>query len=95
MTVGLSADGGETFNSSIEIPYSIIHDTPNLSVYATKASLAEVATSGSYADLSNKPIIPSVYNLPARVALAMHTVPIERSIPPVAITNVTPRPMIA
>lgn len=61
-TVGLSADGGETFNSSIKIPYSIIHDTPNLSVYATKASLAEVATSGSYSDLSNKPTIPSVYN---------------------------------
>lgn len=37
-----------------------IKNKPDLSVYAQSANLATVATSGSYADLSNKPTIPSV-----------------------------------
>lgn len=32
--------------------------------FAAKSSLATVATSGSYSDLSNKPTIPSAYTLP-------------------------------
>jgi len=37
---------------------AILHK-PNMSDYAEKANLATVATSGSYADLSNKPTIPA------------------------------------
>lgn len=36
-----------------------IKNKPDLSVYATSSSLATVATSGSYNDLSNKPTIPA------------------------------------
>ena len=36
-----------------------ILNKPNMSNYAEKANLATVATSGSYADLSNKPTIPA------------------------------------
>ena len=36
----------------------------SLTGYAKTANLAKVATSGSYNDLTNKPIIPSEYNLP-------------------------------
>lgn len=41
---------------------SYLTKTEASSTYATKSSLATVATSGSYTDLSNKPTIPTVNN---------------------------------
>lgn len=38
---------------------SYIQNKPDLSIYAEKSELAPVATSGDYADLSNKPSIPT------------------------------------
>jgi len=52
--VNVQSDWTETDTSSD----SYIVGKPDLSIYATAASLATVATSGSYADLSNKPTIP-------------------------------------
>lgn len=46
--------------STNKLAYSLISGTPDLNVYALKSSLATVATSGSYNDLSNKPTIPTV-----------------------------------
>lgn len=45
-----------------QVDYSDVANTPDLSVFAESRSLATVATSGSYADLSNKPSIPTVSN---------------------------------
>lgn len=42
-----------------------------LSGYAQTSSLATVATSGSYNDLSNKPTIPEAYTLPAATTSAL------------------------
>lgn len=39
----------------IKIPYAVLADAPDLSTFAKTADLAKVATSGSYADLINKP----------------------------------------
>lgn len=38
--------------------------TPDMTEYAKKAELAEVATSGAYDDLTGKPTIPPAYTLP-------------------------------
>ena len=43
------------------------------STYATKSSLATVATSGSYNDLSNKPTIPAAYSHPSTHPASMIT----------------------
>ena len=40
-------------------------------------------------------VTPVLQRAPARTAEPIHTVPMERSIPPVAITKVTPRDRIA
>lgn len=45
----------ELFNGD----YNSLDNKPDLSVYALSSSLATVATSGSYDDLSNKPTIPA------------------------------------
>ena len=45
----------ELFNGD----YNSLENKPDLSVYALSSSLATVATSGSYDDLSNKPTIPA------------------------------------
>ena len=45
----------ELFNGD----YNSLENKPDLSVYALSSSLATVATSGSYEDLSNKPTIPA------------------------------------
>lgn len=49
------ADGEITIN----LDYNELQNKPDLSVYATIASLANVATSGSYNDLSDIPTIPT------------------------------------
>ena len=49
------ADGEITIN----LDYNDLQNKPDLSVYATIASLANVATSGSYNDLSDTPTIPT------------------------------------
>lgn len=51
---------GNNTTDDIKIPYNILSNPPDLSVYAKKADLATVATSGSYNDLLNKPAIPDV-----------------------------------
>lgn len=45
--------------ASPEYKYDVLSGFVDLSAYATTASLATVATSGSYDDLSNKPAIPA------------------------------------
>ena len=52
---------GNNTSDDIKIPYNVLSNPPDLSVYAKKAELATVATSGSYNDLSNKPTIPTNY----------------------------------
>lgn len=47
------------WNESDSTAKSYIQNKPDLSVYAQSANLATVATSGDYADLSNKPTIPA------------------------------------
>lgn len=44
---------------TINLDYNDLQNKPDLSVYATIASLANVATSGSYNDLSDTPTIPT------------------------------------
>lgn len=44
--------------------YNNLENLPNLSIYVEKNNLANVATTGSYSDLNDKPTIPEVYNLP-------------------------------
>ena len=54
----------ETLNNSISANTQLINQTKEeLNLYAKKDSLAEVATSGNYEDLINKPDIPSVDGL--------------------------------
>ena len=48
--------------------------------YATKASLASVATSGSYNDLANKPTIPSAYTLPSATSSVLGGVKVGSNI---------------
>lgn len=48
--------------------------------YATKASLASVATSGSYNDLANKPTIPSAYKLPSATSSVLGGVKVGSNI---------------
>lgn len=50
---------GENTADEIKIPYNVLSNPPDLSVYAKKAELATVATSGSYNDLTDKPTIPT------------------------------------
>jgi hypothetical protein len=45
--------------------------------------------------VAHREIKPIVYSLPATIEEAIHTVPIDKSIPPVAIAKVTPRLIIA
>ncbi len=66
LVIEFNTDAGK---QDIEIPLSEIFDPSNYltkseiqSVYATKASLATVATSGDYDDLLNKPTIPAAAN---------------------------------
>ena len=47
------------WNESDSTSKAYIQNKPDLSVYAQSANLATVATSGDYADLSNKPTIPA------------------------------------
>ena len=51
----IQSDYGQTNSSAVDY----IKNKPDLSIYAQSSSLASVATSGSYADLSNTPTIPS------------------------------------
>ena len=62
----ISATGGGTleqvqsdWNESDSTKVDYIKNKPDLSVYAQSSSLATVATSGDYNDLSNKPTIPA------------------------------------
>ena len=52
-----SANGVASLDSNTKVPVAQIPDLS--STYATTSSLATVATSGSYNDLSNKPTIPT------------------------------------
>lgn len=52
---------GNDTSDDIKIPYNVLSNPPDLSVYAKKAELAKVATSGSYNDLKDKPTIPTNY----------------------------------
>ena len=54
------ANGVATLDSNTKVPVAQIPDLS--STYATINSLATVATSGSYNDLTNKPTIPTVNN---------------------------------
>lgn len=54
---------GNNTSDDIKIPYNVLSNPPDLSVYAKKADLAKVATSGSYNDLTDKPEIPDVPNV--------------------------------
>ena len=45
--------------------------------------------------MTNHNGIPDIYNLPAKTAEAIQTVPTDKSMPPVAITNVAPIAIIA
>ena len=45
--------------------------------------------------MTNHNGMPDIYNLPAKTAEAIQTVPTDKSIPPVAITNVAPIAIIA
>ena len=47
------------WNESDNTSKSYIQNKPDLSVYAQSSSLATVATSGDYDDLTNKPVIPA------------------------------------
>ena len=47
------------WNESDNTSKAYIQNKPDLSVYAQSSSLATVATSGDYADLTNKPVIPA------------------------------------
>lgn len=51
--------------------YNNLENLPDLTVYAKDNSLAAVAKSGSYNDLSDTPIIPAVYNLPVASATTL------------------------
>lgn len=51
----VQADWSESDSSDV----SYIQHKPDLSVYALSANLATVATSGDYADLTNKPTVPT------------------------------------
>jgi hypothetical protein len=51
----VQADWSESDTSDV----SYIQNKPDLSVYALSANLATVATSGNYADLTNKPTVPT------------------------------------
>ena len=55
-----AANGVATLDSNTKVPVAQIPDLS--STYATINSLATVATSGSYNDLTNKPTIPTVNN---------------------------------
>jgi hypothetical protein len=52
----VQSDWNESDNTKVDY----IKNKPDLSIYAQSSSLATVATSGSYNDLSNKPTIPTV-----------------------------------
>ena len=53
-----------TIQATKSVVPSTVSSFTNDSGYAVAASLATVASTGSYADLSNKPSIPAVYTLP-------------------------------
>lgn len=61
-TASASQLGGVKVGSNLSITSAGVLNasTPDLTPYATTASLAKVATSGSYDDLLNKPTIPTV-----------------------------------
>jgi len=54
----VQADYGQSNSEAVDY----IKNKPDLSVYAQSSSLATVATSGSYNDLSNTPTIPTIPN---------------------------------
>ena len=56
----LLGGAGEAYDTLKELADLIGENETALEAYATKESLATVATSGSYSDLTNKPTIPTV-----------------------------------
>lgn len=59
-TMVVNALGYTPGTSNFDGAYSSLTGTPDLSIYATSASLSTVAFSGDYTDLTNKPTITSV-----------------------------------
>lgn len=61
--ITISASGGtqvqSNWNETDNTDPSYIQNKPDLSIYAQSANLATVATTGDYADLTNKPSIPA------------------------------------
>lgn len=75
---GVKVGSGLTINTNGVLSADVTAST--LSAYAKTTDLSEVATSGSYNDLSDKPTIPSAYTLPTASSTVLGGVKIGSNI---------------